>query len=58
MYFLVHPSFTVEKWGVSGYTFHGPVVDLVLEGVWVVCLNPPVGPNYFIFMAKFMKKIG
>ena len=22
---------------------------------WVVCLNPPMGPNYFNSMGKFMK---
>ena len=26
-----------------------------LEGVRVVRLNPPLGPNYFSFMGKFMK---
>ena len=25
-----------------------------LEGVQVVRLNPPLGPNYFSFMGKFM----
>ena len=29
------------------------VADLV--GVRVVRLNPPLGPNYFNFMAKFLK---
>ena len=30
-----------------------PVADL--EGVRGVRLNPPLGPNYFNFMGKFMK---
>ena len=27
-------------------------------GVWVVCLNPPLGPKHISFMGKFMKKLG
>ena len=27
-----------------------------LEGFWMVGLNPPLGPNYFIFMGKIIMK--
>ena len=35
------------------FLFIGAVADL--EGVPVVCLNPPLGPHYFNSMEKLMK---
>ena len=31
MYTPVHPSFTVQKWGVRGYSLHGHVFVMRLE---------------------------
>ena len=43
----------------SEISLHSQVIDAFsvvdLEGVTVVRLNPPLGPNYFSFMEKFMK---
>ena len=40
---------------VVAFKWSYPVADL--EGVRVVRLNPPLEPNYFNFIGKFMKKI-
>ena len=42
----------VPQWRHLKETF-GAVADL--EGVRVVRLNPPLGPNYFNFMGKFIQ---
>ena len=30
MYTHVHPSFTIQTWGVSGYSLHGFVITIII----------------------------